>query len=141
MFAMVDSSLLGQTAYEILDWVQNGGGLMVYFPPQGDYFFRSLASQMGVQESGWEMYEVPGFRFRTDLMLGGQGKDFIIEEPFESAHTLSLSDDCTVHMVSADERELPLLWQRQYGDGMIVVMNFGIWEKPIGEFTLPPTAC
>ena len=92
VFAMVDSSLLGQTAYEILDWVQNGGGLMVYFPPQGDYFFRSLASQLGVQESGLVMYEVPGFRFRTDLMLGGQGKDFIIEEPFDKTLFLMVSE-------------------------------------------------
>ena len=40
VFAMEDSSVLGNTAYEILDWVDAGGGLMVYFPPQGDYFFR-----------------------------------------------------------------------------------------------------
>lgn len=129
VFALVDSSKLGDRAYEILDWVGTGGGLMVYFPPQGDYFFRALGTQMGIIESGWEMYEVPGFRFQTDLMLGGQGHDFMIEDPYESAHTLSISEDCLVHMVSADERELPLMWERDYGEGRIVFMNFGIMGK------------
>ena len=129
VLAVVDSSVIGEKAYELLDWVKGGGGVMVYFPPQGDFFFRALSSQMGVQEAGWEMYESPGFRFKTDLMMGGVGKDFIIEEPYEASLSLSLSSDCIVHMVSADDRELPLLWERSLGEGKIVFMNFGIMGK------------
>ena len=129
VLAVADSSVLGEKAYELLDWVNGGGGFMVYFPPLGDVFFRALSSQMGVQETGWEMYESPGFRFKTDLMMGGKGKDFIIEEPYEASLSLSLSSDCTVHMVSADDRELPLLWERNLGEGKIVFMNFGIMGK------------
>ena len=43
VFAMVDPSLLGQTAYEILDWVRDGGGLMVYFPAPGRLFLSFLS--------------------------------------------------------------------------------------------------
>ena len=127
--AIKEYDLLGEKAYELMDWVADGGGLMVYIPPQGDTFFRSLGIQMGIQESGWEMYEIPGFRCSSDLLLGGQGKDFIIEDPFESALTLSLSSDCTVHLVSSDERELPILWEREHGKGRVVFMNFGITGK------------
>lgn len=127
--ALVEYDILGERAYELLDWVENGGGLFIYFPPQGDTFFRALAAQMGIQESGWQMYELPGFRCTSDLLLGGTGNDYMIEEPFESALTLSLSNDCIVHIVSADERELPVLWERRNGDGKIVFMNFGIMGK------------
>ena len=127
--ALVEYDILGERAYELLDWVENGGGLFIYCPPQGDTFFRALAAQMGIQESGWQMYELPGFRCTSDLLLGGTGNDYMIEEPFESALTLSLSNDCIVHIVSADERELPVLWERRNGDGKIVFMNFGIMGK------------
>ena len=127
--ALVEYDILGERAYELLDWVENGGGLFVYFPPQGDTFFRALSAQMGIQESGWQMYELPGFRCTSDLLLGGSGKDYMIEEPFESALTLSLSNDCIVHIVSADERELPILWEHGNGEGKIVFMNFGIMGK------------
>ena len=127
--ALVEYDILGERAYELLNWVENGGGLFIYFPPQGDTFFRALAAQMGIQESGWQMYELPGFRCTSDLLLGGTGNDYMIEEPFESALTLSLSNDCIVHIVSADERELPVLWERRNGDGKIVFMNFGIMGK------------
>ena len=127
--ALVEYDILGERAYELLDWVENGGGLFIYFPPQGDTFFRALSAQMGIQESGWQMYELPGFRCTSDLLLGGTGNDYMIEEPFESALTLSLSNDCIVHIVSADERDLPVLWERRNGDGKIVFMNFGIMGK------------
>ena len=127
--ALVEYDILGERAYELLDWVSDGGGLMIYFPPQGDTFFRSLGLQMGIRESGWEMYEVTGLRFQSNLLLGGQGKDFIIEEPYESALTLDLSSGCTIHIVSADERQLPVLWEYSHGDGNVVFMNFGIMGK------------
>ena len=127
--ALMEYDILGEGAYEIMDWVSGGGGIMVYFPPQGDTFFRALGAQMGIRESGWEMYEIPGLRFRSDLMLGGLGKDYTIEEPYESALTLDLSSECTVHMVSADERELPVLWEYPHGEGRVVFMNFGIMGK------------
>lgn len=127
--ALVEYGILGERAYDLMDWVFEGGGLMVYFPPQGDLFFRALGVQMGIQESGWSMYELTGIRFKSDLILGGQGKDFSIEESFESSLTLDLTSDCTVHIVSANERELPLLWERRHGEGKVVFMNFGIMGK------------
>lgn len=129
LLAIADYGILGQEAYALLDWAEEGGGLMIYIPPQGDFFFRAMAVHLGVVESGWEMYEVPGIRFKTDLMMGGKGKDYPIEEPYESSLTLSISPDCTVHMVSADDRELPLLWERDYGNGKIVFVNFGVMGK------------
>ncbi len=127
--AIAEYDVLGENASELLDWMADGGGLMIYFPPQGDMFFRTFGTQLGIQEAGWRMYEIPGLRFCSDLLLGGQEKDFMIEEPYESALALTLFSDCTVHIVSADEREIPVLWERRYGEGKAVFMNFGIMGK------------
>ena len=129
IIALAAYDILGQQAYDLLDWVSDGGGLMIYFPPQGDAFFRAFGFQLGIQEAGWEMYELPGIRFQTNLMLGGQGADYLIEEPFESALTVNLSKECNVHIVSADDRELPVLWELGRGKGKVVFMNFGIMGK------------
>ena len=129
IMALGDASGLGETIYNIVEWVRSGGGLMIYIPPQGDYYFRSVAPQLGIQETGWQMYEVGGFRLTTDLLIGGEGMSFDIEDPFESSLTLSVADDCTVHMVSNDDIRLPLMWERDYGSGRIVFMNFGLMGK------------
>ena len=61
---------------------------MIYIPPQGDYYFRSVAPQLGIQETGWQMYEVGGFRLTTDLLIGGEGMSFDIEGTPLSLHLL-----------------------------------------------------
>lgn len=129
VLAVEDYDRMGEDASLLLDWVKEGGNVMVFFPPQAGSVFRAVSSSFGIQEFGWEMYELPGIRMKTPLLLGGEGRDFMIEEPYESSLTLSLYDDCIVHIVSADDRELPVLWERKFGKGTIVFDNFGIMEK------------
>lgn len=115
--------------YNIVEWVRSGGDALVFFPPFVDGGFRSVCPQMGIKETGWDRYMLPGIRFKTDLMIGGEGRDFMIEEPYESALVVSLSSDCTVHAVSADDREMPVLWEKNAGDGKVVFCNIGIIDK------------
>ena len=129
VLAAEDYDQLGARASDLMDWVGNGGNLMIFFPPQAGSVFQSISAGLGIREVGREMYELPGIRMKTDFLLGGKGKDFMVEEPYESSLSLSLNEDCTVHIVSADDRELPVLWERKYKDGTIVFDNFGIMEK------------
>lgn len=129
VLAAEDYDRLGARASDLMDWVGNGGNLMIFFPPQAGSVFQSISAGLGIREVGREMYELPGIRMKTDFLLGGKGKDFMVEEPYESSLSLSLNEDCTVHIVSADDRELPVLWERKYKDGTIVFDNFGIMEK------------
>ena len=129
IFALSDYGKLGNNAYEIMNWVNQGGNLMIYFPPQEDSYFRAFASQLGISELGWTSYEVKGITCKTQLMLGGYENTFKIVDSFHSSLALELSNNCTVHIVSADERELPILWEYSNGTGKIVFMNFGIMGK------------
>lgn len=129
VLAAEDYDRLGARASDLMDWVGNGGNLMIFFPPQAGSVFQSISAGLGIREVGREMYELPGIRMKTDFLLGGKGKDFMVEEPYESSLSLSLNEDCTVHIVSVDDRELPVLWERKYKDGTIVFDNFGIMEK------------
>ena len=68
---------------------------MIFFPPQAGSVFQSISAGLGIREVGREMYELPGIRMKTDFLLGGKGKDFMVEEPYESSLSLSLNEDCT----------------------------------------------
>lgn len=129
IFVLTDYAIMGNTVYNIIDWVNDGGNLMIYFPPQENEYFRALASQLGIRELGWETYELTGITCKTSLLLGGQGKTFSIQDSFNSSLTLEVTEDCTVHIVSADRKELPVLWEKASGNGKIVFMNFGITGK------------
>ena len=84
-----------------------------------------------MQEVGTSWYETPGIRFTSDLMLGGRAHDFALADPYESSLIVSLSKDCTVYAVTADERELPLIWEYPNGEGRVVFCNLGFTEKGV----------
>ena len=73
----------------------------------------------------------PGIRFTSDLMLGGRAHDFALTDPYESSLIVALSKDCTVHAVTADDRELPLIWEYPNGEGRVVFCNLGFTEKGV----------
>ena len=126
-----DLSCLGQSAADLVAWVHSGGQLMMYLPPESNGFFQTFAQQFGVQEVGTSWYVTPGIRFTSDLMLGGRAHDFALTDPYESSLIVSLSKDCTVYAVTADERELPLIWEYPNGEGRVVFCNLGFTEKGV----------
>ena len=131
VLAVSDLSCLGQGASDLVAWVRDGGQLMMYLPPESNGFFRTFAQQFGVQEVGTSWYVTPGIRFTSDLMLGGRAHDFALTDPYESSLIVALSKDCTVHAVTADDRELPLIWEYPNGEGRVVFCNLGFTEKGV----------
>ena len=131
VLAVSDLSCLGQGASDLVAWVRDGGQLMMYLPPESNGFFRTFAQQFGVQEVGTSWYVTPGIRFTSDLMLGGRAHDFTLTDPYESSLIVALSKDCTVHAVTADDRELPLIWEYPNGEGRVVFCNLGFTEKGV----------
>ena len=67
-------------------------------------------------------------------MIGGEGRSLEISDPFDSSNQVYLSEDCTVHLTSSDNRKLPLLWEYTYGDGHVVNVNLNIFEKAYRGF-------
>lgn len=129
VLAVSDLSCLGQGASDLVAWVRDGGQLMMYLPPEPNGFFQTFAQQFGVQEAGIGWYETPGIRFTSDLMLGGRAHDFALTDPYESSLIVTLSGDCTVYAVTADDRELPLIWEYPNGEGRVVFCNIGFTVK------------
>lgn len=121
-----------QTEEEILalaDWVADGGDLLIALVPEGNTVSEWFLERAGVESMGVSFYETPGLRLQDDLLLGGDRDDYPIEEPFESSLSVTLDEDCHVSITSSDENEMPLLWQREYREGKIVVVNLGIYDK------------
>ena len=127
--ALNDLSLLGDTIFDLLDWVRDGGSLLFLFPMDNNGSLQVVSGELGIRENSYEYTMVESLRFTSDIMLGGMDKEYRITDPFESSMTVILDEDCTVHMTAGGERALPLLWETGRGEGKIVVMDLGIIEK------------
>ena len=132
--ALNDLSLLGDTIFDLLDWVRDGGSLLFLFPMDNNGSLQVVSGELGIRENSYEYTMVESLRFTSDIMLGGMDKEYRITDPFESSMTVILDEDCTVHMTAGGERALPLLWETERGEGKIVVMNLGIIEKAYRGF-------
>jgi len=111
------------------DWVADGGQLLVAQVPELETASRWLWERAGVETIGSSFYKTETIRLTGDFMLHGEICDYEIESPFESTLSVVLRDDCTVHMVSGDEIQMPVLWERKVDQGKAVVVNLGIYEK------------
>lgn len=133
VLSMSNWDLLDSAILSLSDWVDNGGGLMIPFPPDTNGYFQLLENLMGIEDIGSDMEVIEAMRIKNDFMLGGT-RDFEIITPYESSLSVSLSDDCTVHMESADDSPVPLVWSRQAGKGKIVFDNLGFLTKDYRGF-------
>ena len=127
--ALSDLTPLGEGMSALMAWVGAAGQLMMYLPPEPNGFLQAFSQQLGIREMGSSWYLVPGLRFTSSLVLGGAGRDFAISDPYESSLVVALDEGCTVHAVSADDREVPLIWEYPNGSGRTVFCNVGITQK------------
>ncbi|MCD8074561.1 MAG: DUF2194 domain-containing protein [Lachnospiraceae bacterium] len=136
-----DTLVLGVATFDDLywledlrTWVSDGGKLLLALVPEYSPAALWLYQVAGVQSMGAEYYETPGVRFVDDTMLYGEKTDYYLAESFESSYVVTLEADCTVHLVTCDEAETPLLWERTLGKGKAVVVNLGIYDKAYRGF-------
>lgn len=134
VIALDDYDVFGEQIFDLFDMVQDGTNLLAVCSPSTYTYFNLIMGRMGIREIGYEQYEVTGLRFCSDFMLGGQEKDFEITDSFESSSTVALFDDCIVYMVSADQRELPIIWEYSFGKGRVVVNYLNYFEKAYRGF-------
>lgn len=132
--ALGDLSAFGEQLPDLFDLVETGRGLLLICPPDTNSHYFVISDQLGVRETDYERYIVNGIRFKTDFMIGGEGRDIEVSDPYESSNLVYLYDDCTVHLASADELEVPLIWERDHGQGRIVNVNLNYFEKAYRGF-------
>lgn len=105
-------------------WIERGGHFGLMMSPANTNAFQIISRKLGVTECGGEYVEYSKIRFLTDLLpmyeSGAVHDDISLRD-----NTLSvrLSEECTVHLETGDERRLPLLWERALGNGRVMVLN------------------
>ncbi|MBR4758781.1 MAG: DUF2194 domain-containing protein [Lachnospiraceae bacterium] len=115
--------------YSVLKkWVKAGGDLMILYAPEKNGSFESMYDICGIKDSGNNIL-VDGVHFVKDIMPGGQMRDYMIEDAYESSREVSLTGDCEVYIESVSDHPVPILWRRNVGFGTVVFDNFGIMEK------------
>lgn len=144
--AFGDYAAVGEYFIELMDWVKDGGRLLILCPPKIDAVFRAFSQNMGIQSYRSDFYQVSGIRIRDGFMVRGDQTDYRIEDPFESVLLLETNEYSHIYLVSADEKEIPLLWSCDSGDGRVVFDNIGIYEKDFrgfhcGAYSLLEDAC
>ena len=134
ILALSDFSLFGEQILDLFDQVRDGRNLLVLCPPYVDVYYNLVKDKMGIRETGYDRSIAEGIAFQTGFMIGGEGRSLEISDPFDSSNQVYLSEDCTVHLTSSDNRKLPLLWEYTYGSGHVVNVNLNLFEKAYRGF-------
>lgn len=115
--------LSGEVA-RLSGWMEAGGHFGVLMTPAVDDAFRMLYRKFGITEFGSEYVNYGSFAYATGLLPMWEGVTYS-ENGTLTDYTLPvrLSQDCAVHIVTADDLALPLLWECPAGQGRVVVLN------------------
>lgn len=123
---------LGDSLLPLCDWVAEGGCVLLSQTLEVDNGFQTIRSKLGIREYAYENGLVDSMKISDQFMIGGGS--FAIEDGYDSALVVSLSEDCQVYVNTDEEYAIPLVWEKDYGDGKFVVDNFGICEKATRGF-------
>jgi len=122
IIAFMDLSKISDQLLEIMDWVEKGGRILFSIRPDPSLSFAAIYRKLGILTTNNDLTDVDSFKLITDIMPGSKGviyKDFFMS----SSLTVDLEEDVRIHMVAANEYELPLLWEHHFGEGRIVFVN------------------
>lgn len=134
VISMTNYELLDEKLLDIISWANDGGGLMILYPPAVNGSFQSICRNIGIAQLGNSFSLVEGFHFTQDFMLGGELRDYEITDPYESSMTVVLDSESKVYMESTGEYPTSLIWERNLGEGKAVVCNLGFLEKAYRGF-------
>ena len=127
---MADLSPLKNNILTLCEWVQGGGDVL--FPLTFSYngYAGLMERYLGVEDASYTYAVADDIYIEDGFMIGG-GRDFPITGGFESSWSVRLAHDDSVKILAhtADEREVPLIWESYYGKGKFVVVNIGMYEK------------
>jgi hypothetical protein len=122
IIGFINLDQISEQILEIMDWVENGGRILFAIRPDPSVTFSAIYRKLGIQTTNNDFSEVKSIKFLTDLLPGSKGviyKDFI----YSSSLIIQLEEDAHVHVISANEYELPLLWDYNQEKGRIVFIN------------------
>jgi len=128
-----DLTPLGYEVADLCDFVYNGGA--VWFPLvfENNVYFSAIMQAIGINDISQNYYTVNSIYPNEGFMIGG-GRAFALPNPFESSLTVVLSDDAEVYAAADSPDGVPLVWKKEYGKGVFVVDNIGMYDKALRGF-------
>lgn len=118
---------IGEDILTLTNWVGDGGRLLLGVPPYKGDIFNFVSGKLGILSCADEYALVEEFVSDENFMLGAQ-MSYPIIDGYESALSVVLDSKAKVY-AHTKEKNVPLVWSRNYKDGRFVVCNFGYTEK------------
>ena len=116
---------LDDKMYEISEYVEEGGRLIIgTIPADMSNNYEDIWEKAGVK-AVYDYKEVNGLNFVDELIPGSKGRIFKDDSAFnDTCMDVDLDDDCKVHIKSSgNDKEIPILWERDCGRGKIIFYN------------------
>ncbi len=129
VLAVSDLASMGETAMDLMDWLENGGHLMLAVMPSKGGFLDMISDKLGIVGMSDTASVVRKLRFPREFMIGDQVFPIQITDPYESSIDVLLDSTCEVYIESDDEAAIPLVWRRRTGKGTVSVSNLGFMDK------------
>jgi len=108
---------------ELMDWVEDGGKLLFAIRPENDSTLSRIYTQLGISAMDERLIEVNGVEFLTELLPGTAGMQFGAHFLNHTSLLVNLDKGAKLHLISADEIRLPILWETALGKGKVVFIN------------------
>ncbi|MGZ3823203.1 MAG: DUF2194 domain-containing protein, partial [Mucilaginibacter sp.] len=119
----------------LVDWVGTGGRVLFSIRPTPSPTFSAIYHKLGIASKSDNLVYVKGVEFKTDLFPGAKDISFS-DVLVHSVYPVQLFDDTQVHIVSADELKMPLLWDYNFEKGRFVFINTDQFNEKDNRGTL-----
>lgn len=128
-----DLTPLGQSVADLCDFVYDGGAAWFPLVLETNVYSSAISQMIGIDDLSPDYYTVESIYPSEDFMIGG-GRAFAVSDPFESSLTVVLSGDAEVYATADSADGVPLVWKKEYGNGVFVVDNIGMYDKAMRGF-------
>lgn len=118
-----DMDKMKKILYQISDWVKEGGNAIFAQTLEYSKIFDGFYPKLGINYFVPSFGEQENLHFETNLLPNAKGLTYGDMVLKNKSMTFTLSKKCRLHLVTADEAKIPLLWDVDYGKGKFIVNN------------------
>lgn len=129
VMAVTSLNVFETTAMDLLEWVRDGGKLMLTYMPDYSGYLSSICRYFGVVSTNGNYETVEELGFPRPFLLGTDSMAFPIRDAYPSSMKVLLEDESELYLTSGGETPCPLVWRYGLGSGTVVVMNLGYMDR------------
>lgn len=121
--------LMEQGYMDILfNWINQGGRLFNLIPNAYSPAMEAYRDNFGITAMNPGEITIDHLQFVTDFMIGSDGFEYDLEGFSTYGMDVQMTEDSTVHVLQPSTNT-PIVWEKEYGEGRIVVNNVDMIEK------------